>query len=97
MLVVDGRIKGCILAHRRDKETAVVDANIIERSVRGTWANAWLKLEATRGALRLGIKNFEFTTFDHYTDTRGFTEKLGGVTTRTSVLMYRPLNRETGP
>jgi GNAT superfamily N-acetyltransferase len=91
VLLVDREIKGCILAHRRDKETAVVDANIIEPSVRGTWANAWLKLEATRGALRLGIKNFEFTTFDHYNDTRNFTGKLGGITTRTCVLMYLPL------
>ena len=49
------------------------------------------------GALRLGIKNFEFTTFDHYTDTRGFTSKLGGQTTRSSVLMFRPLARKDGP
>jgi hypothetical protein len=39
----------------------------------------------------LGIQQFEFTTFDHYGDTRRFTEKLGGVTVRTSALMYRPL------
>jgi hypothetical protein len=97
VLMVDSQIRGCILAHRKDKETAVVDANIIDPSVRGTWANIWLKLEATRGALRLGIKDFEFTTFDHYTDTRSFTNKLGGVTTMTSVLMYRPLERKNEP
>jgi GNAT superfamily N-acetyltransferase len=91
VLLVDGAIKGCILAHRGDKDTAVVDANMVDPSVRGGWANVWLKLEATRGALRLGIKNFEFTTFDHYNDTRSFTSKLGGVTTRTTVLMVRPL------
>jgi hypothetical protein len=94
VLLVDGSIKGCILAHRGDKDTAVVDANIVEPSVRGGWANVWLKLEATRGAMRLGIKNFEFTTFDHYNDTRSFTSKLGGLTTRTIVLMVRPLERK---
>jgi hypothetical protein len=51
----------------------------------------WLKLEATRGALRLGIKNFEYTTFDRYADTRSFTKKLGGITTETTVLMMKPL------
>jgi N-acetylglutamate synthase-like GNAT family acetyltransferase len=92
VLLVDGKIKGCILAHRRDKDTAVVDADIVEPSVRGGWANVLLKLEATRRAVCLGIKNFEFTSFDHYADTRSFTKKLGGATTRVSVLMYRPVD-----
>ena len=74
-----------------DADTIAVDANIVDPSVRGTWANVWLKLEATRGAMRLGIKNFQFTTFDHYADTRSFTKKLGGTTIHSSLLMYRPL------
>jgi hypothetical protein len=85
-------VKGCILAHRGDKDTAIVDADIVDRSLRGGWANIWLKLESTRGARRLGIKQFHFTTFDHYTDTRSFARKLGGVTTRTTVLMIRPID-----
>lgn len=91
VLTIDGRTLGCILAHRADQETAVVDANILDPRLRGGWANVWLKLEATRGAMSLGIKNFRFTTFDHYADTRSFTEKLGGTTTRTSYLMMRPI------
>ena len=91
VLAVDGKIKGCILAHRRDRDTAIVDADIIDPSIRGGWANVWLKLEATRGAISLGIKNFQFTSFDHYVDTRSFTKKLGGETTDVSVLMYRPI------
>jgi GNAT superfamily N-acetyltransferase len=90
VLLVDGRVKGCILAHRVAADVAAVDANILDPSVRGGWANVWLKLEATRGAIRLGIKTFQFTTFDHYTDTRSFTEQLGGTTTRITHLMYRP-------
>ena len=68
-------------------------------SLRGGWANVWLKLEATRAHLRLGIKNFEFTSFDHYTDTRSFTKKMGGVTVQTTLLMVKPLvehSREQG-
>jgi hypothetical protein len=91
VLLVDEKVQGCILARRKDRNTATVDANVLHPSVRGSWANLWLKLEATRGALRLGIKNFEFTTFDHYADTRRFTEKLGGTTKRTTVLMFRPV------
>jgi hypothetical protein len=89
--LVGNKAKGCILAHRADKETAVVDADIVDPGLRGGWANVWLKLEATRGALRLGIKQFRFSTFDHYQDTRSFATKLGGATTRTTVLMMRPL------
>ena len=91
VLLVDDRVKGCILAHRMAADVAAVDANILDPSVRGGWANVWLKLEATRGAIGLGIKTFQFTTFDHYTDTRSFTEQLGGTTTRTTQLMYRPI------
>ncbi len=91
VLIVDGRVKGCILAHRVAADIAAVDANILDPEVRGGWANVWLKLEATRGALCLGIKTFRFTTFDQYTDTRRFTQRLGGVTTRVMQLMYRPI------
>jgi GNAT superfamily N-acetyltransferase len=93
VLVVGNKTRGCILAHRADKDTAIVDADIVDAGLRGGWANVWLKLEATRGALRLGIKQFRFTTFDHYTDTRSIAAKLGGVTTRTTVLMMRPINQ----
>ena len=92
VLLVDGKVMGCILAHRQDRDTAVVDADIVSPLFRGGWANVWLKLEATRGALRLGIKNFEFTSFDHYVDTRSFTKKMGGSTIRTSVLMFKRLD-----
>jgi hypothetical protein len=69
-----------------------VDANIVAPEIRGSWANVWLKLEATRGALKWGIRTFVFTTFDHYADTRSFTERMQGVTVKTTVLMYRPLS-----
>jgi GNAT superfamily N-acetyltransferase len=90
VLLVDNQVKGCLLAHRARKETITVDANIVDPSLRGGWANAWLKLEAFRGA-PLGVKEFQFTSFDQYADTRNFTKKLGGTTVRTTVLMMRPI------
>jgi N-acetylglutamate synthase-like GNAT family acetyltransferase len=91
VLLVGDQIVGCILAHRQSPSVAVVDANIVTPEFRGGWANLWLKLEATQGALALGITHFHFTTFDHYADTRSFTAKLGGVLTRRLVLMHRRL------
>jgi hypothetical protein len=90
VLLINNRVKGCLLAHRVETKAIIVDANIVEPTLRGSWANAWLKLEAFRGAPP-GVIEFRFTSFDHYTDTRNFTEKLGGRTIRTSVLMMRPL------
>jgi hypothetical protein len=62
--------------------------------LRSGWANAWLKLEAFRGAPE-GVTEFRFTSFDHYADTRNFTKKLGGSTVRTTVLMIRPLGQNS--
>lgn len=89
VLLLGDRVAGCILAHRKDKHVAVVDADIVVPELRGGWANVWLKLEATQGAMSLGITHFHFTSFDHYDDTRRFTDMLGGVTTKTSALMMR--------
>lgn len=85
------KVVGCLLARRQDRETALVEANIVDREVRGGWANVWLKLEAARGAQSLGIKKFVFRTFDRYQDTRAFTEQVGGKRLRTQLLMHRPL------
>jgi hypothetical protein len=93
VLLIDNEVKGCLLAIRVAKEAIAVDANIVESSLRGGWANAWLKLEAFRGAPP-GVTEFRFTSFDHYADTRSFSEKLGGSTVRTTVLMMRPLDAE---
>jgi len=91
VLLLGDRTVGCILAHRTSPHVAVVDANILAPEVRGGWANIWLKLEATEGAQSLGITHFQYTSFDHYADTRLFTSKLGGATTRKWALMYRLL------
>lgn len=91
VLIIDDQVAGFILAHRVSPEIAYVDANVVAPEVRGSWANVWLKLEATREAMRWGIKQFVFTSFDHYKDTRSFTDRMRGVTVRKSVLMYLPL------
>ena len=91
VLLIDDRVVGVILAHRESREVVYVDANIVAPEIRGGWANVWLKLEATRGAIEWGIKKFVFTSFDHYSDTRSFSAKMQGIILRTMVLMYLPL------
>jgi len=93
VLMFGGRVAGCILGHRKSRRVMAVDADIVVPELRGGWANVWLKLEATQGALSLGITHFHFTSFDHYGDTRAFTGKLGGVTTKKWATMWRPLAR----
>lgn len=91
VLYVGEQLVGCLLAHRESLSVASVDANIVVPEFRNGWANLWLKLEATQGASSLGITHFHFTSFDRYEDTRSFTAKLGGVVTKTMILMHRRL------
>lgn len=84
-------VAGCLLARRLDRETAAVEANIVDPGIRAGWANIWLKLDASRGAQSLGIHRFLWRTFDRYQDTRAFTEQVGGKVLRTELLMHRPL------
>ena len=91
VLLIDQQVKGVILGHRVSREIVHVDANIVAPKIRGGWANVWLKLEATQGAIQWGIKKFVFSTFDHYTDTRSFTDRLQGIMVEKLVLMYLPL------
>ncbi len=93
VLLVDDQIKGCLLAHRVTKQRVCIDANIVDPQLRGGWANVWLKLETLRAGRSLGAREFTFTTFDHYTDTRSFTSKLAGTTVRTTVLMVRSIQQ----
>jgi len=92
VLLVGERVSGAVLGHRKDADTIVVDANIVHERFRGGWANVWLKLETLRGALPLGIKDVEFTTFDHYRDTRVFAKRFGGVTIGASALVVRRID-----
>ena len=93
VLMVGNEVRGCLLGHRKDQDTMVIDANIVDASLRGGWANVWLKLEAALGVRHLKIRTLEYTTFDRYFDTRNFTKKLGGETTETSALMVLPIDR----
>jgi hypothetical protein len=55
-----------------------------------------LRLAAARVVRPLGVTKVEFTTFDHYRDTRSFVQKLGGDTRVASVLMFRPVEAVSG-
>ena len=90
-LMIGGNVVGCLLAHRQSQRAFAIDAIIVDRPLRNGWANLLLKLEAARRVRLEGATHIQFTSFDHYVDTRRFTEKLGGVTTRRHALMHRPI------
>jgi hypothetical protein len=92
VLFVGDRVAGCVLGRRTTQKNAIVDAVIVASEWRGGWANAWLKLEATRSAMSQGVEYFQFTTFDHYRDTRSFTRHFAGTTTGKWALMMRPIS-----
>ncbi len=91
VLLLDGEVVGAILAHRESEDTAVVDANFVRADLRNGWANILVKLEATQRARELGIQRLIYETFDHYDDTRKFSEMLGGAVVSTKLLMHRPV------
>jgi GNAT superfamily N-acetyltransferase len=91
VLLLGERVVGCILGHSLARGAAAVDAVIVKPELRDGWANAWLRLEAARGALTQDISHLRFTTFDHYADTRSFAKRLRGVVTTRWALMHRPL------
>jgi hypothetical protein len=90
-LTLGSRTIGCLLAHRDSPRAFVIDAVIVDPHFRSGWANLLLKLEAARRARPTGATHIVFRTFDRYTDTRRFTEKLGGIVTRREALMQRPI------
>jgi GNAT superfamily N-acetyltransferase len=90
-LMLGGVVVGCLLGHRQSLRAFVVDAVVVDPLLRNGWANLLLKREAARRVRPEGATHIQFTSFDHYSDTRRFTEKLGGVTTRRRALMRRSI------
>lgn len=92
VLTLGGGPVGCLLGHRASRRAFVIDAVVVEPALRNGWANLLLKYEAATRVKPLGATHIRFTSFDHYTDTRSFTRKLGGVTTKRLALMHRPID-----
>jgi GNAT superfamily N-acetyltransferase len=72
-------IVGAILGRPVEGDAVVVEVNVVHPSVRGRWANAWLKLDATSRARDLGFSTFFYETYQQHADTAKLTRRLGGV------------------
>lgn len=92
VLTLGGDVVGCLLGHRLSERAFVIDAVIVDPPLRNGWANLLLRCEAAQRVKHEGASHIQYTSFDHYTDTRRFTQKLGGVTLRRFALMYRPID-----
>jgi hypothetical protein len=78
VLVQQGEVVGAMLGSRVNAQTGWVEINVLHPSVRGGWANVWLKLEATRAAYDTGYHTFLYETHPQHVDTRGITRRLKG-------------------
>jgi GNAT superfamily N-acetyltransferase len=79
VLLYQGRVVAAMLGRQVNDQVAWVEVNVVHSSVRGRWANVWLKLEATRHARDLGFQTFLYETYDQHADTAKLTSRLGGV------------------
>jgi hypothetical protein len=68
-----------MLARPVKDDVVWVEVNVVHPSVRGRWANVWLKLDATRRARDLGFKTFLYETYEQHADTAKLTSRLEGV------------------
>lgn len=88
VLLCGNRVVGAMLVRQVDKQSLWVEANVIHPSVRGGWANVWLKLGASRRARDQGYNTFHYETYSQHADTNKLTHRLAGELTP-RVELYR--------
>ena len=79
VLLYQRQVVGAMLGRQVDSQVAWVEVNVIHPSLRGRWANVWLKLETTRHAHDLGFETFLYETYEQHADTAKLTSRLEGV------------------
>lgn len=77
-LLYRGRVAGVMIGTPVNKHVGLIEVNVVHPALRGGWANAWLKLEATRAGRDGGYDTFLYETHDQHADTIKLTRRLGG-------------------
>jgi GNAT superfamily N-acetyltransferase len=78
VLLLRDRVVGAMLGRPVDGNAVLVEVNVVHPSVRGRWANVWLKLDATSRARDLGFTTFFYETYEQHADTAKLTRRLDG-------------------
>lgn len=78
VLLLGDRIVGVMLGSPVDKHVAWVESNVVHPSVRGRWANVWLKLDSSGRARDLGFHTLLYETYEQHADTNKLTSRLEG-------------------
>ncbi len=78
-LLCRGRVAGVMIGTPVNEHVGLIEVNVVHPALRGGWANAWLKLEATRAGRDGGYDTFLYETHDQHADTMKLTRRLGGV------------------
>ena len=80
VILVNGRVMAFSLALPLPGGIALAESTVVDPSLRGGWANLWLKIAGATESLRLGLHTLLYYTYDRHTDTRKLGRQVGGVT-----------------
>lgn len=78
VLLHRNRVVGVMLGRPVDKHVVWVESNVVHPSVRGLWANVWLKLDPSGRARGMGYRTFIYETYQQHADTNKLTSRLEG-------------------
>lgn len=92
VILVDGRVKAFTLALPLPGGVALAESTVVDPSLRGGWANLWLKVAGASASLRLGLHTLLYYTYDRHTDTRKLGRQVGG-SIRDLIEPYRMLSQ----
>jgi hypothetical protein len=91
VILMNGRVMAFTLALPLPGGVAMAESTVVHPSLRGGWANLWLKVAGARASLALGLRTLLYYTYDRHTDTRKLGRQVGG-STRELIEPYRLLS-----
>jgi len=84
VLLLDGRVVGCVLVHDYPAEKlSSCDAVIVDTPVRRGWANVWLRYQAALWSHAAGLETVRFHALGQHRDTQHVSRRLGSSLTKT--------------
>lgn len=101
VILLDGRVAAFILTLPIGDGVGLIESTVVAPSVRGRWANLWMRVAGARRCLELGLHTVLYYTYDRHGDTRKVAQRLEGVT-RQLIEPYRflsaiPISAEPPP
>ncbi|HZZ42580.1 MAG TPA: GNAT family N-acetyltransferase [Tepidisphaeraceae bacterium] len=80
VIVLNGQVVAFMLALSIGNRTALIESTVVDPSLRGRWANLWLRATAARRALELGMHTVLYYTYDQHRDSQKIAARLQSLT-----------------